>query len=382
MTVVAHLTTIVDGDGHVLEDLPALAEFLPAAFGEPGPFGPSRLFPPLDHLHGQPVKLLPDAFGGGKPVGLPEWRGFMEFTGIRQAVLYPTWGLAYGRIVNPAWAVAVCRAYNDWLYASYLSQDPRLHGMALIPLQEPASAVIELRRVVRELGFRGAMLPTNGLKGHLGSAEFWPVYEEAAALGCALATHSGAHGEIGLDYLNPYAGVHALGHPFSTMVSFTGMVLNGIFDRFDGLRVAFLEGGVAWFLMMLERLDRSYDTHVPYDPRGEFIRLRDGEHVSEYIKRKVGEGQIFVGCEGEEPTLAYAVREVGHQGWIFSSDYPHEVSPTTCKHEIDELLETDELSPAAKEAILAGNAQRLYGLSLPDAPERPVPPTRSALGVT
>jgi uncharacterized protein len=364
MTAVAHLTTIVDGDGHVLEDLPAICDFLPSPYRERGPFGPSRLFPPLDHLHGQPVKLLPDAFGGGKPVGVAEWRAFMEYTGVEQAVLYPTWGLAYGRMVDPSWAVAVCRAYNDWLHAAYVSQDPRFHGMALIPLQEPATAVTELRRAVTELGFKGAMLPTNGLKGHLGSAEYWPVYAEAASLGCALATHSGAHGDFGLDYLNPYAGVHALGHPFGTMISFTGMVLNGVFDRFSGLKVAFLEGGVAWFLMMLERLDRSYETHVPYDPRGEFIRLQAGERVSEYIKRKVHEGQIFVGCEGEEPSLAYAVGEVGEQAWIFSSDYPHEVSPSTCKHEISELLETEDLTPSAKQAILAANAQRFYGLEI------------------
>jgi predicted TIM-barrel fold metal-dependent hydrolase len=109
-------------------------------------------------------------------------------------------------------------------------------------------------------------------------------------------------------------------------------------------------------------LDRSYDTHLPYDPRGEFIRLRDGEHVSDYMKRKVAEGQIFVGCEGEEPTLAYAVSEVGESAFIFSSDYPHEVSPRTCKHEIEELLESAELSQSAKEAILFRNAERFYGL--------------------
>jgi len=357
---------IIDGDGHVLEDAEAISSFLPSPYRGIGPFALSKLLPPLDHLHSQPFELLPDAFGAGKPVRLDEWRTFMSYTGIQQAVLYPTWALAYGRVVNPGWAVAVCRAYNDWLHATYLSQDDRFSGMALIPMQEPASAVAELRRTVNELGFRGAMLPTNGLKGHLGSAEYWPVYEAAAELDCAIATHSGAHGNFGLDYLNPYAGVHALGHPFGTMISFAGIVLNGIFDRFDTLRIAFLEGGVAWTLMMLERLDRSYDTHRPYDPRGEFVRLRDGEHVSGYIKRKIAEDQIFVGCEGEEPTLAHAVQELGDKAFIFSSDYPHEVSPRTCKHEIAELLESEELTPSAKESVLFRNAQRFYGLA-PDS---------------
>jgi predicted TIM-barrel fold metal-dependent hydrolase len=355
---------IIDGDGHIFEDAAGISRHLPAPYKELGPFAISRLFPPLDHLHSQPFQLQPEAFGGGKPVGPTEWLDFMEYTGIQRAVLYPTNALAYGWVINPNWAIGVCQAYNDWLAETYAERDPRFKGMALIPMQEPKAAVAELRRAVNELGFVGAMLPTNGLKGHLGSAEYFPIYEEAANLGCALATHGGAHGNFGLDYLNPYAGVHALGHPFGTMISFAGIVLNGLFDKLPTLRVAFLEGGVAWFLLMLERLDRSYDTHIPYDPRGEFIKLRDGEHVSGYIRRKIDEGQIFVGCEGEEPALAYAVKEVGEKPWLFSSDFPHEVSPQTCKHEIEEVLETDELTQAAKEAILMRNAERFYAMAV------------------
>ena len=41
------------------------------------------------------------------------------------------------------------------------------------------------------------------------------------------------------------------------------------------------------------------------------------------------------------------------------------VSPATCKHEIEELLEAEALSAEARQAILFRNAQRLYGL--PDA---------------
>jgi predicted TIM-barrel fold metal-dependent hydrolase len=146
------------------------------------------------------------------------------------------------------------------------------------------------------------------------------------------------------------------------MISFAGIVLNGLFDKLPTLRVAFLEGGVAWFLLMLERLDRSFETHIPYDPRGELIQLRDGERLSEYILRKVKEGQIFVGCEGEEPLLPQAVEIVGEEAWLFSSDFPHEVTPATCKHEIEEVAETPALTQSAKEGILYRNAERFYSL--------------------
>ena len=86
--------TIIDGDGHVLEDAEEISRFLPSPYRELGPFALSKLLPPLDHLHAQPFELLPDAFGAGKPVRLAEWRNFMTYTGIQQAVLYPTWALA------------------------------------------------------------------------------------------------------------------------------------------------------------------------------------------------------------------------------------------------------------------------------------------------
>src|SRR5437762_2518286 len=80
--------------------------------------------------------------------------------------------------------------------------------MALIPLQDPPAAVAELRRAVRELGMRGAMLPATGLPENLGAKAYWPVYEEADRLGCALAIHGGCHDGLGMDNLNVFPAVH------------------------------------------------------------------------------------------------------------------------------------------------------------------------------
>jgi len=38
------------------------------------------------------------------------------------------------------------------------------------------------------------------------------------------------------------------------------------------------------------------------------------------------------------------------------------VSPRTCKHEIEELIETPDLTPAAREGILFRNAERFYNI--------------------
>ena len=143
--------------------------------------------------------------------------------------------------------------------------------MGLIPMQEPAAAVEELTRVVEELGFLGAMLPSMGLANHLGSKEYWPVYKEAERLGCSLSIHGGCHSGMGFDHLNVYAPVHAMGHPMGIMISLAGIVFNGIFDRFPGIRIAFLEGGVAWFLMAMERFDGSHASHSEYQIRDDLL---------------------------------------------------------------------------------------------------------------
>jgi hypothetical protein len=146
------------------------------------------------------------------------------------------------------------------------------------------------------------------------------------------------------------------------MISFAGMVFNGVFDKFPNVKFGFMEGGVAWMLVCLERFDRSWETHIQHDPRKRFLDLRPKEKISDYIARHVDAGRIFVGCEGEEPDIAHAMKRIGNKPWVFSTDYPHEVNNEFCKHEINELLENEEIRDADKAAFLHGNARRFYNL--------------------
>ena len=345
---------VIDGDGHIFEDNQALAKYLPADYHVPRV--PERWFPPLDRFHSFIGQTPPGSF---RQVGPDGWLEFMEDVGLESAVLYPTGGLAYGNVFHLDWAIALGRAYNDWLAEAYLRRSPRFKGMALIPMQEPEAAVVELRRAVEELGFVGAMLPSTGLKDHLGAKEYWPVYAEADRLGCALAVHGGAHSGLGFDQLNDFSAVHALGHPLGIAIVFASLAINGIFDRFPNARFGFMEGGVGWFLMALERLEGSFNAFTPYYPK---IDLRPGEAVSDYLIRHVRDGRVYVGVEGEEPDLAHAVRRVGAEAFVFSSDFPHEVNVETCAHEVAEVRANGELSDEAKRMIFYENARRFYGL--------------------
>jgi len=350
---------VIDGDGHVMEDWDGILGFMPEPYRK-SRLGGRRLFPPLDHLHsGRLNHTLPGAF---RQVTPDEWLEFMDDTGIERAVLYTTGGLAIGKIVNAEFSVDIAKAYNDWLYHTYLTKDRRFQGIGLIPMQVPEEAVKELRRMVEELGFAGAMMPSMGLKGHLADKEYWPIFAEASRMGCCLAVHGGAHEGLGMDYLSPYAPINALGHPFGQMIAFASIVFNAILDRFPRLRIGFMEAGVLWLMTCLERFDRGWETHIPYDPSGAYLQLEAGEKVSDYIIRHIKDGRIFVGCEGTEPMLADAIRVVGSEAFIFSSDFPHEVNTEYCRHEIEEINRSPLLTADHKHALLHRNAENFYSL--------------------
>ena len=363
----ANLEMVIDGDGHIFEDPEGLRKHLRSPLKDANIVKMMGIFPQLDHLHHGLVRNPEDSFGISKGVfkdpGVQGWGEFMNRAGVESAVLYPTAGLSYGKIIDLDFAIQACQAYNDWITDAYSNRDNRLHPVALIPMQEPDAAVEELRRAVNDLGMCGAMLPSTGLMTHLGAKAYWPVYEEAERLGVPLAVHGGAHHDLGMNTMNVFAATHAIGHPVGIMIGLAGMLFNGVFERFPNLKVGFLEGGVAWFLMALERFNGSYGAFTPFDPRGELLALPEGTNLRDHLISLCRQGRVRVGVEGDEPALSYAVHAVGPEAFIFSSDFPHEVNLGSIRHEIEELIEIDELSPEEKESILWKNSMEFYNLT-------------------
>jgi len=211
------------------------------------------------------------------------------------------------------------------------------------------------------LGMCAVLFPATGVHLNLGAKPYWPVYAEAARLGCPIVVHGGGHWDLGMETMNVSTGANAIGHPMSLAIALAEMVLNNLFGRYPGLRVAYLEGGPLWFLMALERLSRSFEAGTPLNPRGELLSLPEGQTVADYIRALVQAGRLVVGIEGGESDLAYAISVAGEQAFMFSSDFPHEVNVQTVRKEIHELCERRGISDGAKRAILRANAGRFYG---------------------
>ncbi|HKN01303.1 MAG TPA: amidohydrolase family protein [Candidatus Binataceae bacterium] len=343
---------IVDADGHVFEQDHELYEFLePPYQGKPTVLG-FPLWPSLDGYHRGAIHSrlgIHKAF----ETSAATWIDLLDTTGIAATVLYPSAGLASAFIRDPDWAIALTRAYNNWLADRYLKQSPRLCGMALLPLQDIAEAVKELTRAVTKMGMLGAVLPAVGLSRPLGDLGFDPLYAEAERLGCALGVHGGPTQALGLERLEEFAQVHTLSHPIAQMVQVTSIVMGGVLDRFPKLRIAFLEAGIGWVPFLFDRMDRSY--------RGRKFSEYIGpvkNAPSTYLKMSA----IYFGIDPTETSLAYASGIIGTDYLLYSSDFPHEANRERCQEEIVQLARAEEFSKEERSGILGGNARRFYAM--------------------
>jgi len=336
----------VDSDGHIMENERELNEFLEDRYRNSGYHSFLQLLPTLDGFHTPKTSDVVRKGQFDRSVGPERWMEFLEKTGIEYTILYPTTGLSYGQVVFPDWAQAYARAYNNWLHEKYLKRSPRFKGMALIPMQDVSGAVAEMRRTVKELGMVGAMIPSNGLKRHITAKEFWPIYQEAEKLDCALAVHGGSYCDLGFNSFTVFPATRALGMPFPLMIAMTGMIVDGVFDAFPNLRVAFLEGGTSWIPLVIDRLERE--------------REYAGLHTQKAPVDYFASGRVFVGCEGNEKALSYSIERVGPQAFMFASDFPHEITMDNCMEEINEIREREDIKEEHKMAILGDNARRFY----------------------
>jgi uncharacterized protein len=279
----------------------------------------------------------------------------MDAEGIDVAVLYPTIGLGFWGISDTAAAVAVARAYNDWL-AAYCSAAPdRLHGAAMVPFQDPVAAVAELRRARDELGFVAAFVRPNPCLGRtLVDPANEPFWEAAEDLGVAVAVHEGlqmAVPPLGSDrHPTNVLVLHAISHTLEQMLACAQLIGLGVLERHPGLRVVFLEAGGGWAPYWLGRLDHQVPTNHRYAPRLSLL-------PSEYIAR-----HCWVSFEIDEATLPALVPFLGDDRVVWGSDYPH--ADSTFPGAVKELRDTiAPLPEATRQRILGDNAAALYGLS-------------------
>src|SRR5262249_24519130 len=132
------------------------------------------------------------------------------------------------RAREPDYAVALCEAYNNYVYDHYVKVSDRLKPIAIISPQDPERAAIELRRAVKQLGYRAAVVRTTGLRVPLGHRFYDPIYREAESLNCAIAVHGTNGGdELASGAFETFTEVHMVSFPVGIFVQFSNNDFSG-----------------------------------------------------------------------------------------------------------------------------------------------------------
>jgi predicted TIM-barrel fold metal-dependent hydrolase len=289
----------------------------------------------VEYGPGLAYPLLPDM------LDLDQKLARLDGNGIDLAVLTVNIPGADG--FEPAEAVAVSRAINDELVELVSRHRDRLAALATLPLRAGGDAAAdELERAVSS-GLRGGMLYSNVAGRPLDDAGLRPMFARAAALDVPFLLHPTY--PLSAATVDVHMLIPVIGFLFDTTTAALRLVLDGLYDRHPQLKLLlghtgsllpFILGRIAYEGGRLGS-DADLETSAP-----EAIRRLYTDTVCN------SPGALRLALETFEP---------GHV--VFGSDAPFwEPQPTY------ETIATLELDPAAEEALFAGNATRLFGLSL------------------
>jgi predicted TIM-barrel fold metal-dependent hydrolase len=135
-------------------------------------------------------------------------------------------------------------------------------------------------------------------------------------------------------------------------VFWAAMVLDGIFDKFPGLRGASVEEGAMWVVPWIRRLDRAMQFARSEAPLRELSKL-PSEFVQDHLR--------FTPFAGEP--VGWMIEQAGTDLFLFSSDYPH---PEGTKDPIERFESTmDGVGDDVMERFYSRNFAQLYRDAVP-----------------
>ena len=218
------------------------------------------------------------------------------------------------------------RAHNRHM-ADFCSEDDRLMGIGIVPLDDPESACAEAEWAINA-GMKAIWVPHRApgerSPGHLDLEKFWALLAES---GTPFVIHVGGsplqalkswsnNGRAAVkDWMGGGENVRTkdaalLHQPPETFISM--LLLDGVFERHPKLRGAAVELGAGWVPELLRRLD--WVTHI-YGRVDESVRFE--RKPSQQLTEQMG----FTPFPHEN--VADLIDQSNADLYLFSSDYPH-----------------------------------------------------------
>lgn len=293
----------------------------------------------------------------------------LDLLGFKKQLVFATHSVALpfsaSSKVSPELRYGAARAHNRHM-ADFCGADPRLLGVAIVPLDEPELAIAELDAAIAA-GLKAVWVPHRPpferSPGHLDFDPFWARLAESGTpfllhVGGAPLQQARAWMNNGKGAVKDWMGggenlrskdIAILHQGPETFLSM--MLIDGVFERFPALRGASVELGAGWVPALLTRLDwvaknwiRADKNQTPFSRKPSEM-LRQQMAFTPFVFEDVG---MLIDHSG--PDL-----------YLFSSDYPHVEGGRDPIKRFEGSL--GDRSEAVRDAFYAENFLRIF----PDA---------------
>lgn len=259
----------------------------------------------------------------------------------------------------PAWqewnTMKTCTYQNDYLAGIIQKYGKRFFGVAHVPPLGGKTAMKELERSIRDLGFKGAVITTHNRGLPVDSERMFPYYETMEGLEAPVVVtpYSYYTETLPLDGKAEFLGASLarLENPHRATLR---LIYSGIMDRFPKLRFLLPHLGATFFAIK-NRLNPSffqwwqteaaeYSPKMPEDP------------TDRYLKRLYFDTAPPFWRNWE---IKCAIENLGEDHICFGSDYPVHIGFLKQATGMIEHLDVDD---RIKRKIWGENAAKLFGL--------------------
>jgi len=228
---------------------------------------------------------------------------------------------------DPDLAYAAARAHDRGML-EFCSVDPRLLATCYVPLVDPARAAERAGQAIEEGA--AALLVASGCPPRFSPShtDLFGVWARAEEAGIPVVFHVGGTGTL-IDpnyFVNGkpvppdfhggeenFRSVDYMGIPVPPAQTLATLILDGVLERFPGLRIGVMEQGAIWVPSWLRQMESAFEAFARHEDRLRALSLRP----SDYVHRQVR----FTPYPTED--VGWIVAQAGSDLVLFSSDYPH-----------------------------------------------------------
>jgi uncharacterized protein len=276
-------------------------------------------------------------------------REAMDALGIDIQVVFPTVLLGLGMSPTPEAEAYLAYAYDRWFVERFCPEEPRIKFLPVLPMRSPDMCL----RIVRELGDKPGVvgfLVTSVRQDPVQDNKYMALYAELEERGLPLAFHAGpTWDDEWTKSMNRFIAVHALTFVHCNIVHMTNWIINGLPEKFPGLRVIWVESGLAWVPFLMQRLDSEFLKRTNEAP---LLRRLPSEYMREmyYTSQPMERDNLDL--------LQSTMRAMNAETQLlYASDWPHWDFDLPSS-----VTDLPFLSEQAKRNILGENARRLFRL--------------------